>query len=87
MNSMPTNLMAQDQVHARLAEAQRERLIRSAHAATPRPVEFHGSTGSFVTILVAPIKHLLAAFGRVVNHPAPSFGDPASGLGKTASHA
>ncbi len=80
MNSMPTNLMAQDQVRARLAEAQREQLIRVARASSPRPVGFAGSTGSFVGLLVQPVRNVVAAVNRAVHQPA-------TGLGETATHA
>jgi len=80
MNTMPTHLMAQPQIHERLAEAERERLIRVARAASPRPVGFTGATGTFAANLVQPLKSAIAAVGRAVHQPA-------TGLGKTTTHA
>lgn len=79
MNSMQTAWIAQDRINERLAEAQRERLIRAARASSPRPIGFSGTTGSFASALVQPVKNAIAAFGRAVHQPA--------GLGKTATHA
>lgn len=72
--------MAQDRINERLAEAQRERLIRAARAAAPRAVEFHGATGSFASNLVAPVKQFFAAIAHAVHQPA-------ARLGKNPTHA
>ena len=80
MNTMQTQWIAQDRINERLAEAQRERLIRSARASSPRPIGFAGSTGSFASNLFQPLKNAITAFGRTVHQPA-------TGLGKTATRA
>lgn len=80
MNSMHTTWIAQDRINERIAEAQRERLIRAARASSPRPIGFSGATGSFAVNLIQPVKNAIAALGRVVHQPA-------TGLGKTATHA
>lgn len=80
MNSMQTTWIAQDRINERLAEAQRERLIRAARASSPRPIGFSGATGSFASSLVQPVKNVIAAIGRAVHQPA-------NDLGETASHA
>ncbi len=72
--------MAQVLINERLAEAQRERLVRAARASAPRPIEFRGSTGSFAAAIVAPVKKLFAAFGHAAQRPV-------TGLHKTASRA
>lgn len=80
MNSMHTTWIAQDRINERLAEAQRERLIRAARDSAPRPIGFSGTTGSFASTVVQPVKNAIAALGRAVHQPV-------AGLGKTATNA
>lgn len=79
MNSMQTTWIAQDRINERLAEAQRERLIRAARDSAPRPIGFSGTTGSFAGLLIQPVKIAIAAIARAVHPPA--------GLGKSATNA
>ncbi|MEK6721263.1 MAG: hypothetical protein AABZ33_11425 [Chloroflexota bacterium] len=79
MNDYMQMHIAQDRIRERLAEAQRERLVRSARAAQPRPIEFHGSTGSLGSLVVRPIKRVLSAIGHAVH--------PVSKLGEGTAHA